>query len=142
MMQAAGLLATNPKASDKDIDTSMAGEHCRCGRTSGPGGHQGGPRRGAHEPGHHVSRRGFLVGLAEPGPSYRARQTVPKLLVGERNPPTGSTHRDEAILHPNVFVGIDTDGRSTSSRIAPRWAPLPYLPAPRGADELDADWSA
>src|SRR5712692_1728463 len=31
MMQAAGLLATNPKPSDKDIDTSMAGNICRCG---------------------------------------------------------------------------------------------------------------
>ena len=31
MMQAAGLLATNPMPSDKDIDTSMAGNICRCG---------------------------------------------------------------------------------------------------------------
>src|SRR6266852_3720661 len=31
IMQAAGLLATNPKPSDKDIDTSMAGNICRCG---------------------------------------------------------------------------------------------------------------
>jgi len=30
-MQAAGLLATNPKPSDQDIDTSMAGNICRCG---------------------------------------------------------------------------------------------------------------
>jgi aerobic-type carbon monoxide dehydrogenase small subunit (CoxS/CutS family) len=30
-MQAAGLLTTNPKPSDKDIDTSMAGNICRCG---------------------------------------------------------------------------------------------------------------
>ncbi len=31
IMQAAGLLTTNPKPSDKDIDTSMAGNICRCG---------------------------------------------------------------------------------------------------------------
>jgi isoquinoline 1-oxidoreductase alpha subunit len=31
IMQAAGLLATNPKPSDTDIDTSMAGNICRCG---------------------------------------------------------------------------------------------------------------
>jgi isoquinoline 1-oxidoreductase alpha subunit len=31
IMQAAGLLATNPQPSDKDIDTSMAGNICRCG---------------------------------------------------------------------------------------------------------------
>jgi len=31
IMQAAGLLATNPKPTDKDIDTSMAGNICRCG---------------------------------------------------------------------------------------------------------------
>jgi isoquinoline 1-oxidoreductase alpha subunit len=31
IMQAAGLLATNPKPSDQDIDTSMAGNICRCG---------------------------------------------------------------------------------------------------------------
>ncbi len=31
MMQAAGLLATNPKPSDTDIDSFMAGNICRCG---------------------------------------------------------------------------------------------------------------
>ena len=31
IMQAAGLLATNPKPSDTDIDTFMAGNICRCG---------------------------------------------------------------------------------------------------------------
>jgi isoquinoline 1-oxidoreductase alpha subunit len=31
MMQAAGLLATNPMPSDPDIDASMAGNICRCG---------------------------------------------------------------------------------------------------------------
>ena len=31
IMQAAGLLASNPKPSDTDIDTSMAGNICRCG---------------------------------------------------------------------------------------------------------------
>jgi isoquinoline 1-oxidoreductase alpha subunit len=31
IMQAAGLLATNPRPSDHDIDTSMAGNICRCG---------------------------------------------------------------------------------------------------------------
>ena len=31
IMQAAGLLATNPKPTDKDIDASMAGNICRCG---------------------------------------------------------------------------------------------------------------
>lgn len=31
IMQAAGLLATNPKPSDADIDTAMSGNLCRCG---------------------------------------------------------------------------------------------------------------
>jgi len=40
-----------------------------------------------------------------------------------------------------MFVGIDTDGRSTSSRIAPRWARVIRTSLPLVvADELDADW--
>ena len=31
IMQAAGLLATNPKPSDADIDSAMSGNLCRCG---------------------------------------------------------------------------------------------------------------
>jgi len=31
MMQAAALIATNPKPSDEDIEAGMAGNICRCG---------------------------------------------------------------------------------------------------------------
>ena len=56
-----------------------------------------------------VSRRGFLVGLAGAGALILGAQTVPKLLWAKKSG-NGSTHADEATLHPNVFVGIDTDG--------------------------------
>ena len=56
-----------------------------------------------------VSRRGFLVGLAGAGRPHTGAQTVPKLLWAKKSS-NGSTHADEATLHPNVFVGIDTDG--------------------------------
>src|SRR5207244_6089619 len=87
-----------------------------------------------------VSRRGFLVGLAGTGALILGAQTVPKLLWAKRSS-NGSTHADEATLHPNVFVGIDTDGtvyivahRSEMGTIIRTSLPLVV------ADELDADW--
>src|SRR5206468_3787160 len=98
------------------------------------------PRRGAHEPGHQrqpprLSRRvgrsrGLVLGA----------QTVPKLLWAKKSV-NGKTHADEATLHPNVFVGIDTDGtgyivahRSEMGTVIRTSLPLVV------ADELDADW--
>ena len=87
-----------------------------------------------------VSRRGFLVGLAGAGALILGAQTVPKLLWAKKAG-NGSTHADEATLHPNVFVGIDTDGtvyvvahRSEMGTVIRTSLPLVV------ADELDADW--
>jgi len=63
-----------------------------------------------------VSRRGFLVGWPEPGPSY-SRADVPSC-VGEEIQ-TDSTQPTRRFLHPNVFVGIDTDGTVYIIAIAP-----------------------
>jgi len=87
-----------------------------------------------------VSRRGFLAGLAGAGALILGAQTVPKLLWAKRSS-NGSTHADEATLHPNLFVGIDTDGtvyivahRSEMGTVIRTSLPLVV------ADELDADW--
>jgi isoquinoline 1-oxidoreductase beta subunit len=87
-----------------------------------------------------VSRRGFLVGLAGAGALILGAQTVPKLLWAKKSS-EGSTHADEATLHPNLFVGIDTDGtvyivahRSEMGTVIRTSLPLVV------ADELDADW--
>jgi len=87
-----------------------------------------------------VSRRGFLAGLAGAGALILGAQTVPKLLWAKRSS-NGSTHADEATLHPNFFVGIDTEGtvyivahRSEMGTVIRTSLPLVV------ADELDADW--
>ena len=87
-----------------------------------------------------VSRRGFLVGLAGAGALILGAQTVPKLLWAKKSSDR-STHADEATLHPNMFVGIDTDGtvyivahRSEMGTVIRTTLPLVV------ADELDADW--
>src|SRR5438093_12549569 len=88
----------------------------------------------------HGSRRGFLVGWAGAGALILGAQTVPKLLWAKKSA-SGSTHADEATLHPNMFVGIDTDGtvyivahRSEMGTVIRTSLPLVV------ADELDADW--
>ena len=86
-----------------------------------------------------VSRRGFLTGLMGKGAFLLAVRYVPEKLWAQ--PVPGTYRADSAILHPNIFLGIDSDGTvyivahrsemGTTTRTS-----LPMVVA----DELDADW--
>ena len=87
-----------------------------------------------------VSRRGFLKGLAGAGALVLGAYYVPKALRHDDAAP-GRTDADRATLHPNAFVGIDTDGtvyivahRSEMGTVIRTTLPMVV------ADELDADW--
>jgi isoquinoline 1-oxidoreductase beta subunit len=87
-----------------------------------------------------VSRRGFLQGILSTGALVLCVRFVPESLWAADND-TGS-RVDQSVLHPNVYVGVDTDGTvyiiahrsemGTTSRTS-----LPLVLA----DELDADWA-
>jgi isoquinoline 1-oxidoreductase beta subunit len=86
-----------------------------------------------------VSRRGFLKGLVSSGALVLGARFYPNVLWAEGLP--HATHADRATLHPNVFVGVDTDG--TVYIVAHRSemgtgirTSLPLVVA----DEMDADW--
>ena len=86
-----------------------------------------------------VSRRSFLKGLVSVGALVLSARYYPQPVWAEGLPK--DTHADLATLHPNVFVGIDTDG--TVYIVAHRSemgtgirTSLPLVVA----DELDADW--
>src|SRR5579864_8598688 len=86
-----------------------------------------------------VSRRGFLKGLVSSGALELGARFYPKVLWADDLP--HGTHADRATLHPNVFVGVDTDG--TVYIVAHRSemgtgirTSLPLVVA----DEMDADW--
>jgi hypothetical protein len=86
-----------------------------------------------------VSRRSFLKGMASAGALVLGLRYYPKMVWASDLPK--DTHADLATLHPNVFVGIDTDGtvwiiahRSEMGTIIRTTLPLVV------ADELDADW--
>ena len=86
-----------------------------------------------------VSRRSFLKGLVSVGALVLSAGYYPEPVWAKGLPK--DTHADLAILHPNVFVGIDTDG--TIYIVAHRSemgtgirTSLPLVVA----DELDADW--
>ena len=86
-----------------------------------------------------VSRRGFLKGVVSAGAFVLCVRIVPESLHAEGLP--GNAQIDHSTLHPNLFVGIDTDGTvhivahrsemGTTSRTS-----VPMILA----DELDADW--
>jgi isoquinoline 1-oxidoreductase beta subunit len=86
-----------------------------------------------------VSRRGFLQGIVSTGALVLSVRLIPEVLWAADT--SAGSHADRAILHPSVFVGIDTDGTvylvahrsemGTSSRTS-----VPLILA----DELDADW--
>ena len=86
-----------------------------------------------------VSRRGFLQGMVSTGALVLSVRLVPEALWAAET--AAGSHADRAVLHPSVFVGIDTDGTvylvaarsemGTSSRTS-----VPLILA----DELDADW--
>jgi isoquinoline 1-oxidoreductase beta subunit len=87
-----------------------------------------------------VSRRGFLKGIAGAGALVLGVRYMPSLLA-EEGPELVTTDADRATFHPDVFVGIDTDGtvyivahRSEMGTTIRTSLPLVV------ADELDADW--
>jgi isoquinoline 1-oxidoreductase subunit beta len=87
-----------------------------------------------------VSRRGFLKGLAGTGALIVGAYYAPKILWGQQSPGV-RTDADKATLHPNVFVGVETDGtvwivahRSEMGTVIRTTLPMVL------ADELDADW--
>ena len=86
-----------------------------------------------------VSRRSFLKGMVSAGALVLGARYYPELLWANDLPK--DTKADTATLHPNMFVGIDTDG--TVYIVAHRSemgtgirTSLPLVVA----DELDADW--
>jgi isoquinoline 1-oxidoreductase beta subunit len=88
-----------------------------------------------------VSRRGFLKGMVGTGAFVLAVRYVPPIL-GDQPAPDGQTDADRAQLHPNAFVGIETDGtvfivahRSEMGTVIRTTLPMVV------ADELDADWN-
>ncbi len=87
-----------------------------------------------------VSRRWFLKGLAGAGALVLGAYYAPEILWGQE-PGDALTDADKAAFHPNVFVGIETDGtvwivahRSEMGTVIRTTLPLVV------ADELDADW--
>ncbi len=87
-----------------------------------------------------VSRRGFLKGLAGGSAFLLGVHYLPTKLWSQGMEGFES-EADRAALHPNVFVGIDTDGtvyivahRSEMGTVIRTSLPLVV------ADELDADW--
>ena len=89
---------------------------------------------------YNLSRRGFLKGIAGSSALILGAHYVPTLLWADESAPY-RTSADLATLHPNVFVGIDTDGtvhivasRSEMGTVIRTSLPMVV------ADELDADW--
>jgi len=87
-----------------------------------------------------VSRRGFLKGLATAGALVLGAYYAPDLLRRHQSDDV-PTDADKATLHPNVFVGVETDGtvwivahRSEMGTVIRTSLPMVV------ADELDADW--
>src|ERR1700747_1342372 len=87
-----------------------------------------------------VSRRGFLKGLGAAGALVLGAYYTPKMLHRYESDDV-RTDADNATLHPNVFVGVETDGtvwivahRSEMGTVIRTTLPLVV------ADELDADW--
>ena len=87
-----------------------------------------------------VSRRGFLQGVLSSGALVLCVHFVPEALWAAEASP--QSRADQSVLHPSVYVGVDTDGTvyiiahrsemGTTSRTS-----LPLILA----DELDADWA-
>jgi isoquinoline 1-oxidoreductase subunit beta len=88
-----------------------------------------------------VSRRRFVKGLLGAGALVLGVHFVPKIVWAGHEDAT-LTDADRAALHPNAFVGIETDGtvyivahRSEMGTVIRTSLPLVV------ADELDADWT-
>jgi len=87
-----------------------------------------------------VSRRRFLKGVFGTGALILSVRYIPPLWAQGQST-DGQTDADRAILHPNLFVGIQQDGtvyivahRSEMGTVIRTSLPLVV------ADELDADW--
>lgn len=87
-----------------------------------------------------VSRRGFLKGMASAGALVLGAYYAPESLWAQQSD-DGRTDADNATFHPNVFVGVETDGtvwivahRSEMGTVIRTTLPMVL------ADELDADW--
>ena len=87
-----------------------------------------------------VSRRWFLKGMAGAGALVLGAYYAPEILWGQESA-DARTDADKATFHPNVFVGVETDGtvwivahRSEMGTVIRTTLPLVV------ADELDADW--
>ena len=110
IMQAVALLSQKPKPSDDDIDNIMAGNICRCGTYQRiRAAIKAAKRRTRMSPLSDVSRRSFLQGLLSAGALILSVRFDSVNLWGRPRPPTGS-RADESVLHPNVYLGVDTDG--------------------------------
>lgn len=88
-----------------------------------------------------MSRRGFLKGVVSAGALVIGARYVPSAFAGSDTPEV-ITDADRAKFHPNVFLGIDTDGtvhivahRSEMGTVIRTSLPVVV------ADELDADWT-
>jgi len=86
-----------------------------------------------------VSRRSFLKGMVSTGALVLGACYYPEILRADGLPT--DTPADRATLHPNMFVGIDTDGtvQIVAHRSEMGTAIRTSLPLVV-ADELDADW--
>ena len=86
-----------------------------------------------------VSRRSFLKGVVSTGALVLGACYYPEILRADGLPK--DTLADRATLHPNMFVGIDTDGtvQIVAHRSEMGTAIRTSLPLVV-ADELDADW--
>jgi len=86
-----------------------------------------------------VSRRSFLKGMVSTGALVLGACYYPEILRADGLPK--DTLADRATLHPNMFVGIDTDGtvQIVAHRSEMGTAIRTSLPLVV-ADELDADW--
>jgi isoquinoline 1-oxidoreductase beta subunit len=89
---------------------------------------------------YNLSRRGFLKGIVGTGAFVLGAHYVPTILWADE-PALNPTETDRATLHPNIFVGIETDGtvhivahRSEMGTVIRTSLPMIV------ADELDADW--
>lgn len=88
-----------------------------------------------------VSRRGFLKGIVGAGALVLGAQILPEGLFGT-TVVAGEDPMTKAVLQPNVFVAIDTDGTvfivcHRSEMGSGNRTGLPRIVA----DELDADWN-
>jgi len=86
-----------------------------------------------------VSRRGFLQGMLSGGALVLGAHLSPRVALAV---PVVDTPADRAAFHPNVFLGIETDGTVYIMAHRSEMGNGSQTALPRVvADELDADWN-